>query len=308
MKIVWFLNGFFQSMTWPPMAKWISDRVDQKTCTKICLFLSTTGPVGMLCSYLISALSIKYFDWKAGFYSTAGIMLAMAVLWLGITLLLEKRGEEIQEEKVQKKADSKDGMMPLILQSGLIMVAAAAFIHGLLKDGISTWVPTYLAENYSLSSVLAIIMTMALPVINLSGVYLANWWNQWYFHTEMKTAAAFFGTTAAAVAGMSVLGKESAGISVLFFAVITTSMTAINTLLVSLVPLHFKKVNKVSTVIGVLNSVTYLGTAAGSSLFGILAERYGWGFLRAIWFIVAIVGIAVSWMGREKWNEFRGNW
>lgn len=305
MKIIWFMNGIFQSMVWAPMAKWISDRVDRECCAKICLLLSTTSPVGMLCAYLMSAVCIRYYDWRKIFLSAAGMMGGIAVLWLVFSFRLEKMGRPVAEKRESREKEKDNGLWIAAVQSGLVIIAVSACFHGILKDGISTWVPVYLAENCSVSSVGAIILTMVLPVINLLGVYWADWWNQNCFHTEMKTVSAFFCITAAAVVGMSLFGKQSAVISIVFFAVITTSMTGINTLLVSLIPLYFKKAGCISTVIGVLNAATYGGTALGSWLFGVIAEKCGWGILRGIWFALGTAGAGISWMIWKKWHRFR---
>ncbi len=305
MTVIWFFNGIFQSLTWAPMAKWISDQVDHDTCSKIFLLLSTTGPAGMLCSYLLSALGIHYSGWRTVFILVGIIMGVISVLWAIVAKNLDGKISSPRETVQAASEKFNWANMPVILSSGILVIGLSACIHGILKDGINTWVPTYLAENFELSSVLSILMTMVMPIINLSGVYLADFWNRRIFRTEVKTAAVFFIVTAFAVVGMNLLGGTSAWITVLFFSVITTSMTSINTLLVSLVPVYFQKWHCVATVVGFVNSLTYLGTAMGSSLFGVIADHYGWTALRILWLIISILGAVVSLSVCQRWKKFR---
>lgn len=57
-----------------------------------------------------------------------------------------------------------------MIQSGFLLLMIALFVQGALKDGVTTWVPTYISETYGLSSIVAIMGTMVIPVFNLLGV------------------------------------------------------------------------------------------------------------------------------------------
>ena len=79
--------------------------------------------------------------------------------------------------------------------------------------------------------------------------------------------------------------------SMVVFAVVTSMMTGVNTLFVSLLPMHFRGEGKVSTATGVLNAITHLGSAAASILFGVLTEKFGWGGTEFAWCLCGIAGM-----------------
>ena len=63
-------------------------------------------------------------------------------------------------------------------------------LQGILKDGVTTWIPTYISEVFHMGSAASIISTTVIPAFNLTGVYLAAFMNK-KMHNEMSTAAFF---------------------------------------------------------------------------------------------------------------------
>ena len=307
MMCIWFLNGFFQSFIWAPMVRFISEYTTQEECTRICLILSTTGPAGMTCAYGYSALCLRWWNWRWCFRGTAAFAIITALFWFFGTVYIKHNClyEKREYKSGQKKAGcSGISFRKICVQSGLMGIMASACIHGMLKDGLTTWIPTYFVENFHTSAVSAVLLTMLLPVINLAGVFWADYWNRSRFYTEMKTVAVFYGVSLIAVLLM-IVTQRSLLFSGLLFALVTTAMTGMNTLIISIIPLYFRKSGRVSTVIGILNASIYAGTALASYGFGVIAEGFGWKMLRVSWCFCAAAGMAVSFRFRKKWHEFR---
>lgn len=105
-----------------------------------------------------------------------------------------------------------------MIQSGFLLLMIALFVQGALKDGVTTWVPTYISETYGLSSILAIMGTMVIPVFNLLGVYLASFANLRWFRNEVRTAGVFFAVSAAAVLLLRLASGQSMAVSFLMLA------------------------------------------------------------------------------------------
>ena len=101
--------------------------------------------------------------------------------------------------------------------------------------------------------------------------------------------------------GLSLLG------SMAVFAVVTSMMTGVNTLFVSLLPMHFRGEGKVSTATGVLNAITHLGSAAASILFGALTEKFGWGGTEIAWCLCGIAGMFCCMIPIKRWGNNRKN-
>lgn len=311
MSAVWFANGIFQSFIWGPMARFISEQTSPDMSAKICLILSTTGPAGMLCAYGYSALCLRYLNWRYCFWGVSGWTLISACIWLcGCRKLMKERkiSQQMPEVKITIDRNCKIDFGRILMQSGFGGIILVSCIHGILKDGISTWIPTYLSEQFQISSDVSVIMTMILPIVNLFGVFWADCWNRKWFHTEVKTVAVFFEIVLMTVLCMIFWGDCQVVFSLVFLGIITTVMTGINTLIISLIPLHFKRYGKISTVIGILNLSAYLGTAIASYGTGWIAERWGWNALKIYWCVCAAIGGGISFKVYKKWDSFRAGW
>lgn len=317
MVVLWFVNGLLQSLTWSPISRIVTDRLPEKRCVKAFVDLSTTVPVGTLLTYYICSLSIKYLNWRVSFYFASIFMMAVALIWNVTIKKLEDRADRfgvIENMHIHREKESGNNQSivsqsrfqagKIIFGSGLIFILLAAMLHGILKDGIMSWVPTYLTEGFKTGVAFSVQLAMLLPVVNLLGVYLSSYLNKRLFKNELITAGCFFVFTVIALMVLVQFGSRSLILSVAMLMVITSSMLGVNTMLVSLVPLHFKRFGKVSTVCGALNSTTYLGSAVSSYGFGAMAQKFGWAFTRVSWFFLAALGLIFCLAVGGKWHRF----
>ncbi len=184
-------------------------------------------------------------------------------------------------------------------------IMAAAFIHGILKDGLTTWIPACLTVKFAIRPSFSVLLTMALPVVSLCGIPAAQTVNRRFFQNEAATGALCYLLSVGCFLCMLGGGGNSLYGTVVIFAIVTSMMTAVNTLLISLVPLHFGKEGRVATVSGILNAVTYLGSAAASVLFGYTMEYAGWRETQFIWCACAAVGGLCCAGAVGKWKRNR---
>lgn len=306
MVLLWALNGLFQSMAWAPLVRTVANLVPGPQCARICLNLATTTPVGTLAAYGICVICISLGSWRGAFW-TGGLFLAVAgVLWLAAITALEQLAyrdgiedaEDVLEQgPVRSTLPKKMHAQQLMLM--LAPVCLAACIHGLLKDGIMTWVPSFLQEEFGLPTAFSVSLTMLLPLVNLSGVYAGNAVNVRRFRNEASTACLFFGVCGAGLLLWLFWGKESLGITFAVLLFSTTCLTSVSTMLLSLLPLRFRSQGQTATVTGILNAVTYAGSALSSTGFGALSTRWGWNAVFLAWCLAAALGAVACLFGRR---------
>lgn len=289
---MWFVNGLMQAMIWPPMVRMVTDMVNSGCSVRIILLLSFSSPAGMLCTYLVNAVILHMGSWEWCFF-LAGIWLAAAAaLWFVLTAVVERdaapRKKAPKELRRQAASYRRGKLSPL--SSGLFALAMAAFIHGILKDGLTTWIPTYLTEKFAIQPSFSALLMMVLPVVNLCGIPAAQMANRRLIQNEAVVGAICYLLSFGGFLCMLGGGGNSLHGTVIFFAMVTSMMVAVNTVLVSLLPLHFAKAGRVSTVSGMLNAVTYLGSAAASVLFGYTMEYAGWTDTQIVWCVCAAAG------------------
>ncbi|MFR7840855.1 MAG: hypothetical protein ACLU2Y_11450 [Blautia massiliensis (ex Durand et al. 2017)] len=173
----------------------------------------------------------------------------------------------------------------------MMIILFPIMVHGMLKDGVTTWVPTYISENFLTSPSFSVMITTLLPIFNLAGAYLARYIYQKCQSNETRAASVFFGLSTLSLFILRICGHISIFLTAVLFALTTTSMMAINTLYVSIYPLRYEKQGRVATVSGFLNATAYMGTAVSTFAIGMLAEHTSWNITVTIWVFFTVIAL-----------------
>ncbi len=133
--------------------------------------------------------------------------MAMSLAWLlGITRIekrvpvQEKQTQVLHQTQKKEFVNNSTKRNGILLQSGLIVLLAALFVQGALKDGVTTWIPVYIQETYGISPILAVAGTMVIPLCNLFGMWLAAVACRHMERNEIAVSAGFFAVCAAMAA------------------------------------------------------------------------------------------------------------
>lgn len=344
----WFVNGFFQSMLWPPLVRIMAENLDEDWYRRGCVWVSLSSSGATVVLYLLAPLLIQIGGWKPVFYLAVAAGVAAALVWFGKTgkmfgsgfgmpaeessrrngspeaegnggekAVSEKaepgQGEtgRAEEERPEKAAAAPGGKKGRFGFAGIfagvpiISVLMAIVLHGTLKDGITTWMPVYMTDMFGMSSSRSILSTAVLPICSVFSTLLSSAL-LYRLKNEVLTAALLFGTGAlAGICMLSVYDSHPAA-CVVMMMLITGCMYGVNLMLISRVPGHFAKRGNVSTVSGILNAATYLGSALSTYVFGAVAENAGWMPVVIIWGVTALGGTVFLLLGIRKWAGFCG--
>lgn len=288
MTLFWTLNGVAQSAVWSPLLRLTVDRLPGNEAMRASVRYATIAPAGTFAAYIVSALCALAGSWRAPFFFAAAFLLFSAFSWLrGMKVLAPGSHKSTQ---VQNAAGTGRGGIPAMVLWMLLPVSLACLVNGFIRDGVQTWMPSYLLDSYGLDSFFSILFTLALPLLNLSGAWLSKVLNEKVFHNEMLTAAVCFGVSLLLLAPIAFVARLSIAPVLLLAGFGTAMMLVVNVMLVTLVPLRFQSTGRVSTLSGILNSVTYLGSALSGRGAGRLIDSFGWANLFKGWCVSA--GIA----------------
>ena len=295
MLIVWCINGFAQSFMWPPLVRTMSSLLTKEDYTVAATRVSWGSSFGTIFVYLISPLMIALSGWKAMFILCAGCGFLMLLVWWR----LAPDVTYVKEEKKEKTVKTKGPLFaPVML---FIMVAIVAM--GMLRDGVTTWMPSYIAETYHLRSEISILTGVVLPIFSIGCFQLVAWLYRKKFTNPITCAGVMFAAGLAAAVGIVLLTGKSAVASVAFSAVLTACMHGVNLLLIQIVPAHFERWGCVSTASGVLNSCTYVGSAASTYGIALLADSFGWSFTLYSWVAIALAGTAICLLSAKAFTK-----
>lgn len=306
--LLWCINGFVQSMIWSPLVRMISERMPCEKRQQACVNMNSTVPVGTLAVYGLSALLVYLGDWQLVFFSSGTLLLTMSVVWFRGISSLEKGLEPVvsQAHKAQETAPAaKVPVGKLVILSALPLCLAGLMMQGMLKDGVTTWIPTFLEENFGLTAAASILCTTIVPIINLGGVYLGSWANRRFFKNEVLTAFVFFLTALGSLLLLTFYPLHSAVFSLLLLTVTTTFMMGINTVLASMMPSYYVQYGVCSTITGLLNGSAYVGSAFSSYGSGAVVQYFGWNTILYCWCICAAAGALFCSFCFKKWGRFR---
>ena len=300
MTVLWGLNGLVQSLAWAPLVRTVVDLTSDVHCARICLHLATTTPAGTLAAYGVSAACIALGSWRYSFWFGAAFMAGAAAVWLlGVGALRRiARRDGLPDKSAPPPARAAAHPLRAVLPA-LAPIGAAVFLHGLLKDGILTWTPSYLQENFGFPAAVSVALTLIVPVVNLSGVYLAGAVQARWLRNEAATALAFFALCGAGAGLWWLAGQVSLPVTLAMLLVSTTCMTGVSTMLLSLLPLRYRSLGLTATLTGLLNAATYLGSAVSGAGFGALSEAGGWGAVLAVWCALSLAGAGACAAGKR---------
>ncbi len=309
MLVIWAANGFFQSMLWSPILRVFSETIDKKLRNKAILNISLSLPIGTICAYLISTLIIRYFKWQYVFICGGVCILIVSVFVLGAVLYTKTDISKIKTENtlISDKSSSnadRTKFLSVALLSGLVIIIVPSFLHGMMRDGITNWVPTMITETYGVSASFSVFLTIILPIFNAFGAYAVVPLYRKLKSNEMKTAAVTSVIALMPLAALLFMNRLSVYVIIILLALTTSIMYALNYLIISLVPIRFSKYSCTSSVSGILNSAAHLGCALSSYGFGAVAERAGWNVVIVIWIIAAFLTFAFSLISNHRWKKF----
>ena len=285
MKFIWMGNGIVQSVLWSTLIKTLSDFVSDKKLPKAILAMSTTVAIGTFIAYGISSLCVKFEGWQIVFYVASAILIISALIWF---VLFGKAPEKVLQS--ESESDNKIKMTKPVLLA-LFLAAFAGIANGFIKDGINTWVPSVLYEEFGVSQSFSILLTLLLPMVSTLGAAIAK-----KVHEKIKSHAAmnciFYIFSALLCSGILFSMKTHNLITIMIcFICVACGMSMINNVITSMFALDYRRMLNAGFAAGLLNTFCYIGSTVTSYTLGAVSQNYGW---NAVFIIMLTVCLAAA--------------
>lgn len=300
MLAVWCVNGFAQSFMWPPLVRLMTALLSEDDYKNACTKVSWGSSFGTIAVYFLAPGLIFLAGWKSVFLFSALCGVAMLLIWW-------KLCPDIPAQPVRTQTKAKEtGSIAALFTPLVLCVMAAIVLQGMLRDGVTTWMPTYISDTFSLGTGVSILTGVVLPLFSIGSFQLANRLYAGKLQNPMTCALLFFGVGTLAALGLYFLGNTSAVVSVVLSALLTGCMHGVNLILICMVPPFFKKLGIVSTVSGVLNACTYIGSAVSTYGIAVLSRFAGWQNTILIWALIAALGGGLCLIAAKPWKTKYG--
>lgn len=239
---------------------------------------------------------VSFCGWQTVFFFSAICGIIMILVWN--RYCEDAPVISMENASIQGSSQKSSFLSPLLLFIMLTIV-----LQGMLRDGVTTWMPSYISETYHLSHAAAILTGVLLPLFGLLCIQAASTLYIRKFSNPLSCAGVFFFTgTLFSLALFCSTGKNAA-FSVFFSALLTGCMHGVNLIQVCMIPPFFKKQGNVSTVSGVLNSCTYIGSATSTYGIAVLSDRIGWSSTLLIWVLLTFAGTLICIACARPWRK-----
>lgn len=296
MTVVWCVNGFAQAMMWPPIVKLMVALFSEEDYARACIRVSWGSSFGTIFVYCAAPIALSLVGWKSVFFISAACGLVMALIWNKYCCNIDNISVRLHGEANIEKTKF---FSPL-----LAVVMLAIILQGSLRDGVTDWMPSYIADTFNMANSVAILSCVLLPIFSIICYSLAGKIYRKNPNNPIICAGFIFGVGAIAAAALYFFNGVNAALSVFMSALLTGCMHGVNLMLISYVPAFFKNTGRVSLVSGMLNSCTYIGSAVSVYGFAAVSEAVGWSATVFIWLVVAILGTAVCLIASPFWKRF----
>lgn len=325
-KYIWLINGLCQSILWASLLRILSCYLDDKNMNLAVLFMSTTVSIGTFIIYGASAFFALFDGFKYVFLVAAAFMTAVALIWIfSFGNLTEKlrlenaktvdkktdgatadaAGDNLKDNAYSIGNDAESGETQKPVRTalkgtvkGLIFLVSLfglyAIVLNFAKDGLTTWLPQILNEQYDLSDSLSIILTIVLPLFAVFGAVTAVFVNK-FVKDHSDLTGVFFAAAAVSMLGIALLLKTDMWYLVLIlFGVVNMLMHGANNVVTSMLPLSVGKKYNAGTVGGLLNGTCYIGSTLSQYLIAYIATASGWSAVVNVLLYACVISAAFA--------------
>lgn len=294
-KYMWLLNGIGLSVLWPCLIRLLSETLPRKDMGRASVIMGTTTATGTFLIYGLSALFAAWNAFKTAFYLAAIVLPIVGFVWLfSYDKLAIKEADD--DETIPSVASTLKE--PQKKERGVIVcvcvLALFAIATNLIKDGLTTWVPSILKETYGLSDSLSLLLTLFLPVLAIFGNLIALQLYKKIHDFVAVCGLLFLGITVLIGTVIGFLSTGSFGITVAAFSVVCCFASSANSTITSIFPLQMKgKINS-GMIAGVLNGCCYVGSTVSSYGLGSVRTVWGWNAVLYLLLFVAVAAVGIS--------------
>ncbi len=228
---VWCVNGLAQAMMWPPIVRILTYTFSTTDgYKKATVDVSNSSQLATVLLYLLSPVCITYSSWKVIFWVAALLAAVVAV----VTLMFMPNSQMSIQNKTPKEENTKPekkgmGKFPFVI-FGLIMLAI--ILQGMMRDGVADWLPTYLENEFEISSSLAILLGVAPPVFAVFCFEFVSYLSRKVVKNELAFAGMIFALSFVCSCALSFFSSSSVALSTILSTLVTGSMHGVNLILI----------------------------------------------------------------------------
>lgn len=294
-KYIWLVNGIASSVLWCSVMRVLAENLNKTALKTAVLVMSTTVALGTAITYGLSFLFVTYLNYKWSFLTAAILLPVVAAIWFFSfdSLTKDRPVESAPETAIKSEATIKRKPEKTLIIT-IVILAVFAAATNLIRQGLTTWVPTILKETFALPDNISIILTLLLPIGAIFGTVAAVFMQKKISDYVVLCGVLFF--ISAGFMGV-VVGCMTAVhyiVTLICFAIVSCMMAGVNNVITSMAPLYMRDRVNTGRLAGILNGCCYVGSTISSFGLGKIAEQSGWNAVFILLLCVAVATVVIT--------------
>ena len=304
MTTLWTINGFAQAMIWPPIVKiLVASPLSEEEYGYSVVRITSASTVAAILMYSVAPLLIKILSWEWIFVICATIGLSASIFWLLSKEKITASACFDTEEKTENSVPApfkfpKEAVLPMVF------IFFAIICQGMVRDGITSFSPNYISEVFNMSPEDGIAWSLPLAIFSTVAIFIAGEVYKRFFKNEITCGMVLYLFALAFSLVLCALFDFNVVVVVICMTLLTGAIQGIGLMLITHVPKRFKKYGNISTISGVINACTYLGSAIASFTVPAIVSAFNWQVAAGSWCAIIVVGMACCFIASRKWGKF----
>lgn len=290
--LLYALSGFFLSMIYAPMTKFIAENTEPIHAERCTVGLAFASFFGSPAAGILATL----FIWESVFVVSSLSMIVMAVMTVLCFTVFERRGMVHYMARV--RGEKSKGSVKELFSRQIVKYSLVSILTGIIRTSVVFWLPTYIVQYLHFSETQGTaIFTVCSLVISLT-TFIAMFIYGRLGRDMDKTVLIMFIATAAFFLLTYFVPYPIFNIAFLVLAIMAANGAA--TILWSVYCLRLRDTGLVSSVTGYLDFLSYMAAAIANIIFANAVTAIGWGNLLLVWVGLGGLGIIIGLPFRKR--------
>ncbi len=299
--ILWLVNGILQSLIWTPIVRILAVHFRDKVRDNAAFFMSLTLIFGYLFAWALSGMLTSLLSWRAAFLTSGLVTAAVAIPSI---LCMKRIPVDFTARPAEQTVSAQAPVRHLLLGTNLLLLLAACFANGYVRDGITNWATKLLMDTQGIDLSSAVGIILIIPAVNFLGIRLGQ---TIYRRTGSNPyfSCGIMYTMCAALCVLLPISLKALVFCVIALAAASAMTYGLNPLLTTIMPMQFSSLNRVGLAAGLIDAMIYVGSSFSGSFAGFLSDQFGWTAVFVSWAVLSFVGVLMIMAARRvaKKNE-----
>lgn len=301
--LAWCIGGLAQAGLWPGYLKIISMEVVDKHRDMLLGFLAYSFTAGSIVSYFVTAAILKAWSWKYIFV-ICGMVAVAALLFIIYT---QVKDSPILEKKVyEDNSVHKEKLsFHIVWERGLIFFASLLVLKTIVENGIGSWMPTILTEEFGFSSSNSSLLSVVRLLVALAGVTLGTFVYSLVKSDEIRAIILLAIPIVPIMFVLNNLSQLNAITVIVLFFGVNFFCTAFHARISLNYPARYRDVGLTPTIGAIMNCMYTGGMAIANYGGGYIADTFGWNAVIRMWTVSIVLFLVLAFLTVPIWKKFK---